>query len=126
MVISAACAGVLLHTASAAMRARLTTFVRSMTSSRCFWCCLLYEIRLINPLPRHAPSAYALRAFRHCEGHGPDDDQRPRELRYELRKDVGVFNRVPREKAVTLAKIVVDAHLPIVHRFMRELSVVSA
>src|SRR5206468_11605290 len=50
MVISAACAGLLLHTASAAMRARRTTFVRSMTSSRCFWCYLLYEIRLINLL----------------------------------------------------------------------------
>jgi len=39
--------------------------------------------------------------------------------------DVGVLNRVAREKAVTLAKIVVDAHLPEVHRFMRELSVVG-
>src|SRR5437879_4151106 len=50
MVISAARAGVLLHTASAAMRARRTTSVRSMTSSRCFCCYLLYEIRLINLL----------------------------------------------------------------------------
>jgi len=39
--------------------------------------------------------------------------------------DVGVLNRVAREKALTLAKIVIDAHLPIVHRLMRELSVVG-
>src|SRR5262249_50730414 len=59
-VISAAFASVLFHTASTAMSARLTTFVRFMTSFRCLWRRPLYEIRLINPGSRDQNSNWVL------------------------------------------------------------------